>query len=352
MRIASLFFSFFSSVKCAPKVVRWQQAALAIALTCFAAPGVFAAGTRAGTAIPNSATLNYSVAGRPAAPLIAAAPVVIVAEVINVVLTWQDGSPVPVNSPDAGKALTFMLTNAGNGDETFRLVRNNLIAGDQFDPANAPSAIYLENGARAGFQPSGPDADTVYTPGLNDPRLGADTSRAIYVISSIPSAQATGALGHLSLNASSTTVGAPGAPPGTTLAGLGQGGVDAMVGGSRAQATAQGSYIVSGISLNLAKTIAAVRDASGGSLVMPGSVPTYRVVLSLTGAGLAENLSFDDPLPAGTTYVPDSINVDGVSRSDAADADNAGFAAGAVSARFGNTPAPATRVIEFKATVD
>lgn len=327
--------------------------ALMAVMAGFAVPAAFAAGSPAGTPIPNSVTLSYSIAGRAANTVTAVAPVVVVAEVINLVLTWQDGTPVAVNSPDLGMALSFVLTNTGNGTETFRLARNNVIAGDQFDPANAAAgAIYLESGVQAGFQASGPNADTLYQPGINDPVLAADASRAVYVFSSIPAALATGALGNVSLTASSATVGAPGARPGATLAGLGQGGVDAVVGGGRGQASAQGSYIVSGISLNLLKTVVAVRDSLGGGLVMPGSVLTYRVVLSLTGVGIAENFSFADPLPVSTTYVPASITVDGAARSDAADTDNASFAAGVVSVLFGNTTVPATRVIEFKVTVN
>ncbi|MDB5894522.1 MAG: hypothetical protein JWQ88_2053, partial [Rhodoferax sp.] len=66
---------------------------------------------------------------------------------------------------------------------------------------------------------------------------------------------------------------------------------------------------------------------------------------------MAENFSFADPLPASTTYVPASLTVDGAARSDALDTDNASFVAGTVSVLFGNTAVPATRVIEFKATV-
>jgi uncharacterized repeat protein (TIGR01451 family) len=340
----TLFVSFYHWRPC----VR----CLLITLAGLSAPAAFAAGTPAGTPIPNAATLTYSIGGRPSVTVTASAPIVIVAEVINVVLTWADGTPVAVNSPDTGRALTFVLTNTGNGPEAFRLDRNNLIAGDQFDLSNAAGgAIYLENGAQAGFQASGPNADIAYAPGLNDPVLAADTSRTVYVLSNVPAAQATGALGNVSLRASSATTGAAGAQPGTALAGLGQGGVDAVVGGSRAQSTAIGGYVVAGMLLNLVKTVVAVRDPQGGILILPGTVLTYRVVLNLTGTGIAENFSFTDPLPAGTTYVPASITVDGAARSDAADADNAGFAAGAVSVLFGNTPAPATRVIEFKVTV-
>ena len=323
-------------------------------MTALAVPFAFAAGTPANTPISNSATLTYFLGGQPAAPITAVAPTLYVAEVINVVLVWQDAAPLAVNAPDVGRALTFVVTNTGNGSEAFALARNNLIAGDQFDPVNAAGgAIYLESGAQAGFQASGPNADIPYLTGLNDPVLAADASRVVYVVSDIPTALALGALGNLSLSANSTTPGAAGAQPGTSLAGLGQGGVDAVVGGSRAQSNAVGGgYIVSGMSLSLLKTVALVRDPLGGSLVMPGSVLTYQVVLTLTGTGVAQNLSFTDPIPANTTYVPASITVDGAARSDALDADNAGFAAGAVGVVFGNTPAPATRIVEFKVTVN
>ncbi len=323
-------------------------------MTALTVPFVFAAGTPANTPISNAVTLTYFLGGQPAAPITVVAPTVYVAEVINVVLVWQDATALAVNSPDTGRVLTFLLTNTGNGLEAFGLVRNNVIAGNQFDPLSTPSgALYLESGLQAGFQASGPDADIAYLAGSNDPVLAADASRKVYVVSNIPAALANGAIGSLSMTASATTPGAPGALPGTSLAGLGQGGVDAVVGGSRAQSSATtGRYIASGVSLSLLKTVALVRDPLGGSLVMPGSQLTYRVVLTLTGAGVAENLSFTDPMPANTTYVPASITVDGAARSDAPDADNAGFAAGEVRVLFGNTSAPATRIVEFKVTVN
>lgn len=334
-------------------------ASLGLALAGFVTSAAFAAGTPAGTQIPNSATLNYSLNGQVASPITAVAPLVTVAEVINVLVTWQDGSSLPVNSPDTGKALRFLLTNIGNGSESFKLTRNNLLPGDQFDPiSTASGAIYLESGAQPGFQASGPNADTPYLPGSNDPELAADASRVIYLVSDMPVGLAAGNTGLVSLSAAATTAGAAGAVPGTTLAGLGTGGVDAVVGASRGVSTTNGSYIFSGLALAVVKTITGVVDPNGGVLVMPGAVLTYRVVLTLSGFGVAENLNFSDPLPVNTSYVPASITVDGAARSDAADADNASFTAAAgtlpatVGATFGNTTAPATRVIEFKAVIN
>ena len=328
---------------------------MSAALVCCALPAQ-AVGTAAGTAIPNAATLTFVVDGKPGVTN-AVAPLVTVAEVINVVLTSQNAGPLSVASPDTSRALTFALTNTGNGTETFRLVRNNALDGDQFDPLNSPDgAIYLESGAQPGFQASGPNADILYVPGVNDPTLVADASRLVYAVSNISSPLAAGALGNLSLTASSTTPGAAGARPGTSLPGLGDGGVDAVVGGSSARSAATGGYIISGVSLAIAKSVVAVRDPAGGTRVMPGSVLTYRVVLTVSGNGIAENLSMTDPLPAQTTYGPGSITVDGAARTDAADSDNASFVTlagiGNVGVLLGNTAAPAVRVVEFKVTVN
>ncbi len=324
------------------------------AATGLVAAAAFAAGTPAGTPIPNSATLNYSIGGIAAIPLTAVAPVILVAEVINVSLIAQ--GVAAVNSPDSGRALAFLLTNTGNGSEAFSFLRNNVVAGDQFDPVSAASAIYIESGAQTGFQATGPNADTIYTLGTNEPILPAETTRIIYVVSNIPAGQPIGALGYASLIASAATAGAANANPGTTLPGLGQGVgnvvVDAVVGGSRARVAAQGSYLVSGLAVVVNKTMLSVKDPLGGTLVMPGSVLTYRVVLSLTGVGIAENLALADPLAVNTTYVPASLFVEGGARTDALDADNGSFASGAVSVVFGNTAAPATRTVEFKATVN
>jgi uncharacterized repeat protein (TIGR01451 family) len=95
-----------------------------------------------------------------------------------------------------------------------------------------------------------------------------------------------------------------------------------------------------------------VRDPAGGERVMSGAVLTYRIVLTFTGDGLADAVALTDPLPAAVTYVAGSLTVDGAARSDAADSDGASFDAGAVQAVFGTVRAPATRVIEFKATVN
>lgn len=309
-----------------------------------------AAGTPAGTLIGNTATLRYSTPGHPEGTASASAPVVTVAKVLSVVVTWQDAAPVTGASPDAGRPLAFVVTNTGNGPEPYRLSRIDTVGGDAFDPQPAAAgALWLESGAQAGFQASGPNADTPYSAGVDDPALPADGSRTVYVLSDFPAGLATAAQGRTTLVAAATTPGAAAAAPGALLGTFG--GVQTVVGAS-AQGAATGIYLVGGVALGLAKSIAAVRDPKGGTRVMSGSVLTYRIVLTVTGSGVAEGVALSDPLPAGLAYVPGSLVVGGTRRSDAADADGAQAVANTVTADFGDLAAPAQRVIEFQATVN
>ena len=319
---------------------------------CAAPSAVDAAGTAAGTVIQNTATLTYSIGGGPQQSATTPPAAFTVAELINVTLVWQDAANVAVGSPDSNRALTFLVTNTGNGPEAFSLARNNAVAGDNYDPANGSAgAIFLESGLQPGFQASGPNADTLYVAG-NNPTLAADAGRIVYIVSDTPAALVTGNVGRVELSVAATTPGAAGSAPGTTLVGLGQGGVDAVVGATRAQARQTGGYIVGGVAVTVAKSVVSVVDPAGGTTVRSGSIVTYRIVLSVNGGGTADNLALDDPLPASTTYVTNSISVNGTARTDAVDADSAEFSSGAVKARFGNTAAPISHTVEFRVTVN
>ena len=315
----------------------------------------WAAGTPAGTVISNVATVNYSLSGAAQPPLSNAPVSFQVDELIQPVLTWQDAAPVAVDTPGTNNALTFLLTNSGNGQEAFSLARTNgplpLPAGN-FTPLNGTvGSIFFENGLQPGFQATGPNADSAYVPGTNDPNLVPDAGQIVYVISDTPNAAAN-TQGEVLLAAASLTAGAAGAAPGTGLAGLGQGGGFAVVGSSSAQASANGSYLTNGLGLAVNKTVANVLDPNGTAVLMPKAVLTYQIAVVLTGTGTATNLVITDPLPAEVTYIPNSISVSGVDMTDAADADNTQFAANTVSVSLGNVAAPANIVITFRATIN
>jgi uncharacterized repeat protein (TIGR01451 family) len=301
--------------------------------------------TLAGTSISNVATVTYSIEGVDAAPIVSASATFIVDEFIALALVWQDGSPVSVNSPDSGDALQFLLTNTGNGSETFALTRDNAPAvADNYDPLGGATPIYIESNGTPGLQ-TGTGGDAVYAGSLT---LAPEQSAQLYVVSDTPAALPTGATGQVALTAASTTPGAAGAASGTVLPGAGDAAVTAVVGPSQGMATARGSYLVSGLAASVVKTA----SVAGGGEAARGKTLIYSITVSLSGTGIATGLVVTDPLPAELTYVPDSITVNAASRTDAADGDNAAFAGNTVSVDFGDTAAPATHVITFSAIVN
>lgn len=325
----------------------WVWRMLAAALIFVVPVGAWAALTPAGTVVSNTVTLDYVPQGGTLTTTTSNTASFVVEELINVVLQWQDGSPVSVNSPDVADALTFLLTNTGNGTETFTLARNNSPSvSDQYDPLNSATAIYLESNGTPGLQ-TGAGGDVPYAGSVT---LNAEQSVLVYVVSDTPAALAIGNTGQVALSAASTTVGAAGAVPGTALPGLGDGGVTAVVGQTRAQASANGIYIVSGLALRVVKTVV----VDGGGDPASGKTLTYTITVTLIGTGTASNLLITDPLPVELTYVPGSITVNTIARTDADDpgTDNAKFSANSVIVNFGNTVATVTHVITFKAVVN
>lgn len=308
-----------------------------------------AAGTAAGTVIPNTATIRYTFSGLPYTQQ-AAAPYVAVARLLSVRTTWQDSTPSASNSPDTLRPLTFAVTNLGNATDTIALARDNAVGGDQFDPTDSPQgAIWLETGAQAGLQTSGPNADVVYVPGSNDPVLAAGASRTVYLASGIRAGFTTGATARANLQARSALAPAT-ATPGAQVAVLS--GVPVIAGPNGARSTATGIYLVSIIAVGITKSVVTVADNQGGTRVMPGSVVTYRLLVSATGTGSASNVVVSDPLPAALTFVPGSITVDGAPRTDAADGDDSSFTNGTVRTVLPSLAASQSRAIEFKATVN
>ena len=143
--------------------------------------------------------------------------------------------------------LTFRVTNAGNGSENFVLTARDNVGGDDFDPT--ATSIVLDSNGNGVYDPG---IDTVYVAGANNPVLAPDASVLVFVLSSIPAGAGNGQRGRVDLVAVAAT--GSGAP-GTTFAGQGQGGGDAVVGATGADAEDDGYYAVA------AATVAFVKSA-------------------------------------------------------------------------------------------
>ncbi|MDH3643316.1 MAG: hypothetical protein OES38_14535 [Gammaproteobacteria bacterium] len=315
----------------------------------FAAGSVQAAGTLAGREILNTAQASFEVGGIPQTPVLSNSAQTFVDELVDAVVVNDNGGPVAVSSPQNGAILQFTLTNTGNGDESFRLIANEVVGGDVFNPTLV--AIHLESNGVPGLQ-TGVGGDTSYVAGGNDPLLAADGTQVIYVESNIPGPQPANADGIVELRAVANTIFVNSGTDDPNNAAFpavgdfypGQGDIDengganvnAVVGtshdpGNRLFLT-PGSYRVSEAVVALAKSAIAVVDPFGGATLVPGSVITYQIDVTVSGSGNAEALVISDPLPGDLEYLPGSLSVSALPVGEESDddftpagTDNTGF---------------------------
>ena len=377
------------------------------AVLVFALPwgAAHAVGTVAGTSISNSATATYSIGGTPQTA-VSTAVTIRVDEIIRVAIT-PPGAPTAVIANDQNKALRFIITNTGNGSETFNLNVNRALAGDTFDPlVGAAGSVFADTNGNGTYDP-GIDVAVPLVAGVPQITLTPDQAATIFVVSNIPVGPfANGNTGIASLTALSNTAGATaagvGAPVGTSLVNagtpsVGGGTVDAVVGAgtgggadSGADDTANGTYVVASITVTVDKVVLNVTSPTGVlsgpcnvaippagcSVFVPGSVIEYLVTVTVTGnataAATAQAVTISDNVPANTTWVVGSIRATAngstpgalTVKTDANDAlpDNAscascGNATGTLIANFGDVTvaaaaAPTVHQVSYKVTIN
>ena len=315
-------------------------AALVCASIAFSAPA-FAAGTLAGTDIDNIAEATYDT---PSGPVTIQSNIVTIKvdELLDVTVLTTDPGDITTAPGATGNVQTFRVANTGNGEEAFRLTANTGIGGDDFDPAL--TQIVLDTNNNGIYDPG---VDTVYVAGTNDPLLQPDQSTIVFVITSTPIAVTNGNRGTTGLLAVAVT--GSGAP-GTSFAGAGQGGGNAVVGTTGADADANSFLAVQAASLALVKS-ATIVDPFGGNRPVPGAVITYTIVATISGAGTLNNVVITDPIPVGVTYQIGSITHDASTLTDAADSDAGNFNGTRVMVASGNVPAGQTRTVTFRTVI-
>ena len=302
----------------------------------------WAIGAPANTPISNTAQATYTDPDGQPQTVNSNTSTLRVDEVLDAVVVSNDAGNVDVLSPGDDRGLSFTLTNPGNGSEAFALVPNASLGGDQYDPTDV--RIFLDDGDGI-FEPA---EDTLYAPGVNDPVLAPDQSIVVFVSSDTPAGRSTGDTAAALLTATAVT--GSGAP-GTTFAGQGTGGVDAVVGATTATANAQVAYQVVQALATLTKT----QSVSGpfGSSPVPGAVITYTITMTLAGTGTITGAQIDDPIPANTTYVAESIVLDGTTElSDAADSDEGRFTGSGIAVGLGSVTAPASHTVTFQVQIN
>jgi uncharacterized repeat protein (TIGR01451 family) len=317
-------------------------AATALSAGTLASPAT-AAGTIAGTTIDNVAHATYEQPGGGEVSVDSNIVSLKVDELLDVAVATTDPGDVATQPALTDQLLSFTVTNAGNGTEAFTLATVANGGGDDFDPS--VNSIILDTNGNGAYDAG---VDAAYVAGSNDPQLDPDQSIAVFVLSSIPASAQDGHRGRVDLTALANT---GHGVPGTSFAGAGQGGGDAVVGATGADGEDDGYYRVARASVSLVKS-AVITDPFGGSSRVPGATITYSLAANVSGTGSLANLRVTDAVPAGTTYTLGSITLDGGPLTDAADADAGVFSAGAIAVGLGNVSAGTTRIVTFKVKID
>ena len=263
-----------------------------VALATIHTSSVFAAGTEAGTAITNKATVTYTTGGSTVTEDSNEVQIT-VQELINANLVIQHTGDIIISSPQTEAPIKLTLTNTGNGDEAFNLSQSNVTGSDDFDVTTG--SFYLDDG------------DGVFEPGTEDvlysaAELAPDAAITLWAVSAIPDSLADNSSADIVLKAISKTfedAGQSNPQPGDSVSGAGTSGTDAVAGTSGGVLLQTATYRVSAISVSIVKSITGARDnlGQGGSQYVPGAEVDYRLTVSVTGTGTATDVSVSDPLP-------------------------------------------------------
>lgn len=298
--------------------------------------------TRAGTTISNTATATFDTGGG-LQTIDSNKTDLLVYELLDVTVASNDPNDVPTTPGATGQVLSFRVTNTGNGVENFVLSTIANTGGDNYDPA--VTAIYIDANGNGAFDPA---IDTLYTPGTGDPPLQPEAAITVFVVATTPGTVVDGNRGIVSLVAAAKT--------GTGLKGTsfdkqGEGGGDAVVGLTEADAKDDGAFIVSAATVTLVKS-ATVTNALNTADPVPGATITYTIVATVTGSGSVSGLSITDNVPADTVYEPGSITLGGAKLSDAADADAGDYTGTRVTVALGTIAGGGqTRTVTFQAKI-
>jgi uncharacterized repeat protein (TIGR01451 family) len=292
-----------------------------------------AAQTRPGTVVTNTAAVAFTLDGEDRR-VDSNSVTLTIAERLDIVLA--PGGTTPVLTPPY-IALGLVLTNGGTGSEAFVVSATPTVAGVTV------TGIAIDVDGNGSFDPA---VDTLLA-GATPPVAPGEALHLLVLVSPVPDAEPTG--GAVTVTASAATAAGT---PADAIAGAGDDGSEAVIGTTGATAAITLPFAAPtppasalGSAPTLAKT-QSVRAPDGSARPVAGAVVTYTLVASFPDA--TEGARIDDPIPAGTRYVPGSLTLDDAVLTDAV-GDDAGELAGAgIAVTLGDVPAAAVRTVRFQ----
>ncbi len=310
-----------------------------IIMILFLTHSLHARGVDAGTIISNTAHIYYSNAGVDH-NFSSNTVIDVVEQLIDPLVDFTQNSPTYIESGDTLQALTFRLTNIGNGADKFRLFTTPASSA----VTTSSPTIYIDSDADGVFNPSQDIA-------ILDINLSADESVVLFVVNSIVNSELTRASRHyFTLQAVSVRGGSgvagrvhPSAGVDSTSA------IDGLRGGVSSDV---GVYEVLAFKVKIDKSVADVVNTQGEPNATTGATITYALEVYLDGDGSASNIVLVDNIPQGMEYVDGSMQLNGVALSDAVDGDEGDFNTTAIRVRLGEiSDESAKQRITFKAVI-
>ena len=315
-------------------------AIISVAVASVSAPAL-AEGVFAGTLIENTATATYD-DGDATRTIDSNTVTLRVDELLDVTVTSLDAGPIGTAPGEA--VLTFEVTNKGNGPEAFNLTANPTVAGNDFD--TTITSIAVDTNGNGVYDPG---VDVILTAPEATEILDPEEAITVFVIVEVPAGVTDTQESDVELLAEAVTgTGAAG----TTFAGQGVDGGDAIVGTTGADDSAVGSLIVGITTVDLTKAVSVV-DPFGGTSAVPGAVATFTITATVSGSGSVDDLVVTDAIPADTTYVPGSLTLDTNPLTDVS-GDDAGEASDAsgITVDLGTVAGGTIQTITFDVTLD
>lgn len=216
----------------------------------------------------------------------------IVDQKIDMKMVCQESEAVVVGIGEEKRAMSFTLSNTGNGNDSYNF---SSIEGERLDFLVSNKEIYLDNGDGV-FSSTDNLASEVDVP--------ADGNVTLFLVSDIPSD--ADKFSFNGIKASSTIQGS-----------LVYGESKKLENFHAVMATQEEAkfdvcaYEVSHLAVALEKTATLSSDK-----VYSGSTIHYKIAVKLVGEGSVENIVVHDNIPTGTTYIEDSLKLDGVTAGD------------------------------------
>lgn len=312
-------------MKTSTKLSGLLQRSVLVAAALLLAQSANAAGTDAGTAVSNTATVSFDVGGNAQTPVESNAADFVVDRRVDFTVTEVGVGLTQVAPGDTDAFVEFIVTNLSNGDLDFNLAFAQLGSADgdvkgagstdsEVDMNNLRISVSAASDDLPGGNAPGDGPDPVVGGGTAIDNLPEDDSIRVRIFADTPLALTNGAIANVRLDVTaadpasgvnlSESVGWDPATVENVFANAS--GADA---GGNATESEDDGFEVASAALVISKTQAVISDPFGSGKAIPGARVEYTITIDNSGgAADATTISISDIVDADVTFVADAYN--------------------------------------------